>query len=351
VLDALPPPQVQQEPSSFAALWRDLSAGSDLLKTVPTIAIVDGSWSIGLQIGSFLVTRTWRAPLLRGVIAQEATRVLYGTSWTAMLGLESLVVVVATGGRFTWLGEATWRTDWMFGANLPACPTPGAYGGCGVGIGGFGGIHLRPNGSNWWFEAGGGWVEQRVANDQYRTLAESAWVLTPIAAAYEVRAGDSPFAVRAQAGPGFYFGMHNAHVHPTTLGEQTLNPPWTELYPLDAGAGPGARVEARFIFFRRVSLDGELVMAPFVIGGPTTHPSSDVAPLDAPRGGLPVWRALSFGPSLDLTPMMPMRTGISAFGLELSGRPVHLFGHQGIMMRFEFPLRVPSARNLLPSEP
>jgi hypothetical protein len=333
------------EPSGLRAVWRDVTAGTDLLKTAPTIAVIDGSWSIGLQIGSFLTTRTWRQPLLRGVIAQESTRILYGTSWTAMLGLESLLMVVASGSRFDWLGEATYRTDWMFGLSLPSCPYTGAYGGCGIGIGGFGGLHLRPLGSRWWFEAGGGWVEQRVANDERRTLAESVWVLTPIAAAYEVKVGGDPLELRVQGGPGVYFGMHNAHVHPTKLGEKTLDPPWTEIYPLDTGGGVGGRVEARAIVMRRFSLDAELIMAPFFVGGATHDPPPDVAPLDAPRGGVPVWRYVALGASFDHTPIMPMRAGVSVFGAELSGRPVEQIGHRGVMIRFEFPLRLP-ARSL-----
>lgn len=323
----------------------DVSAGSDLLRTVPTIAVFDGGYSIALQIGSAVASQRWRAPVVRGLLAQEAQRVLYGTSWTAMLGLESLAAVVLGGGRFDWLGEAMYRTDWIFGIDAPPCPRSGAYGGCGIGIGGFGGIHVRPLGSHVWYEVSGGWIEQRVANDARRTLSESAWVMTPLAAAYEVKSElDAPVAIRARAGPGLYFGMHNASVHPTELGTRTLDPPWHELYPLDAGAGPGGRAEVRVIFARHLSLDGELVVAPFLLGGPTHRPSPDVAPLDAPRGGTPTWRHLDLGVSWDHATALPMRAGVSFFGAELSGRPVTELGHRGVMLRFEFPLRIAEAR-------
>ncbi len=337
--------------TGVAKFWHDLNAGKDLLKTVPSIAVFDGSWSIGLQIGSFLVTKTWRGREPRGAIANEATRVLYGTSWTAMIGAESLVAVVATGGRFTWLAEAAWRTDWMIGLDLPACPSVGAYGGCGIGVGGFGGLHVRPLGSRWWLEASGGWIEQRVATDARRTVAESAWVLTPVAATHAFEIGESPLALRGRAGPGVYFGMHNAHVNPTELGERTISAPWHELHPLDAGLGPGARAEAHVVVMRRLSFDGDVAVAPFIVGGPTTHPSPDVAPLDAPRAGTPVWRYVAAGVSWDDVPILPMRAGLAAWAAELSGRRVDRIGPRGVMLRFEFPLRVPAARSLLPARP
>ncbi|HEY8075088.1 MAG TPA: hypothetical protein VIF62_13285, partial [Labilithrix sp.] len=301
------PSAARADDTGAAKLWHDLNAGADLLKTVPSIAVFDGSWSIGLQLGSFLVSNTWRGREPKGAIANEATRVLYGTSWTAMIGLESLGAVLATGGRFTWLAEAEWRTNWMIGLDLPACPSVGAYGGCGIGIGGFGGLHVRPIGSRWWLEASGGWMEQRVATDERRTVAESLWVLTPMTATYAFQIGESPLALRGRAGPGVYFGMHNAHVHPTDLGEQTISTPWHEIYPLDAGLGPGARAEAHVVVMRRFTFDGEIVAAPFFVGGPTTHPSHDVAPLDAPRSGTPVWRYVTAGVSWDHVPVLPMR--------------------------------------------
>lgn len=329
-----------QTPPARTSLLDKLTAGRDLLDTAPTIAVFDGSWSLTLQASTLFTNRTWNAPYPKGLLAHEATRVLYGTTWTAMLGIESLVAVMASDGKFAWLGEATYRTDWVFGLSVPACPYTGAYGGCGVGVGGFGGLHVRPLGSHWWFEVSGGWIQQRVANDENRTLAESAWIMTPLAAAYEVRAGENPVALRVRAGPGAYFGMHNAHVHPTELGAPKLDVPWHEIFPLDAGLGPGARMEARLIFLERLSLDAEVVLAPLFIGGPTTSPPREVAPLDAPRGGIPTWRYVGLGASWDRPDFMPMRVGLSFFGAELSGRPITKLGHQGVMLRFEFPLRV-----------
>jgi hypothetical protein len=56
-----------------------------------------------------------------------------------------------------------------------------------------------------------------------------------------------------------------------------------------------------------------------------------------------VWRSLAAGISFDNAPVLPMRAGVALFGAELSGRPVERLGHRGVMLRFEFPLRVPSA--------
>lgn len=330
-------------------LLQKISAGKDLLATVPTIAVFDGSWSIGMQLGTLLAARTWAppySPYPRGLVAHEATRILYGTSWTAMIAAEGLIAVIAAGSRFDWIAEAKYRTDWIFGLAVPGpCPRTGAYGGCGVGIGGFGGIHVRPLGSRVWYEVTGGWIEQRLATDERRTVAESAFVLAPMTATYELTTDElAPVALRARAGPGVYFGMHDAHVNPTELGEKDLKVPWHELYPLDVGLGPGARAELRVVFLQRLSLDGELVVAPLFLGGPTTHPSHDVAPLDAERGGVPTWRMVGLGASWDHAEVLPMRAGISLFAAELSGRPVSRLGHQGVMLRFEFPLRLVRAR-------
>src|SRR5438552_912587 len=51
--------------TAWQRLFHDVSAGADLLRTVPNVAVFDGSWSIGLQIGTLLANRTWRAPYPR----------------------------------------------------------------------------------------------------------------------------------------------------------------------------------------------------------------------------------------------------------------------------------------------
>jgi hypothetical protein len=326
------------EPSP--TLLDHLSAGRDLLRTAPTIALFDGAWSVVTELDTLLTSRRWDAPYPEGLVAQVATRALYGTSWTGMLVLESFAASLASGGRFDWLAEAHYRTDWLFGVTAPACSTPGGSGGCGAGVGSFGGLHVRPRGSRWWFEVTGGWLEQRIANDAQRTLEESSWVLTPLAVTYALEGNAGPVRASARLGPGAYFGMHAAHLHPTTLGAKTLDVPWHELYPLDVGIGPGARGELALTFARRVRLAGGVVMAPLVAGTRHTRSSPELAPLDAGGSGLPWWRALSLG--LDVTaPPLGMQFGASLFFAELSTRRLDEFGHAGFMFRFDFPLRAP----------
>jgi hypothetical protein len=320
-------------------LLEHLSAGRDLLRTAPTIALFDGAWSVVTELDTLLTSRRWDAPYPQGLVAQVATRALYGTSWTGMLVLESFAASLASGGRFDWLAEAHYRTDWLFGATAPACGGPGTAGGCGAGVGSFGGLHVRPRGSHWWFEVTGGWLEQRIANDALRTLEESSWVLTPLGATYALDGHAGPVGVAARCGPGAYFGMHAAHLHPTELGDKTLAVPWHELYPLDVGVGVGARAELALTFARTVRIAGGAVAAPLVAGTRHTRTSPELAPLSG-GSGVPWWRALSLG--LDVTaPALSMQFGASLFLAELSTRPLGELGHMGFMFRFDFPLRTP----------
>lgn len=325
------------------SLWKRFRAGADLIDSAPNALVLDGMWSVSMHVATELTNRTWDAPYPWGTLGQYSTRLLYGIPWTLMLGLESLILVSASGGTFDWLAEASYRSDWMIATDLPVCPRPGAYGGCGTGVGDFAFLSIRPRGWKWWFEAGGGWIQQRVFNDQFRTVAESSWVLSPITALYEVKTDpEAPVALRAFIGPGIFFGLHNGHMHPTLRGqrEKDLRPPWHEMYLLDGGIGPGGRAEVRATFFRLVSLEAELVMAPFLLGGPAgSRPSTDIAPLDFEREGMSVWRKATFALGY-VDPKWPLHPKAAVFGAELSDRPVEKAGHRGVMLRFDIPLRV-----------
>lgn len=334
---------VAAEPRRLNA-WERFTAGADLVESSRTAAVFDGMWSLYTQVGTALANRNYDAPYPWGSIGHYSTRILYGFSWTLMLALESTVLLTATGGTWGWLGEATYRTDWMVGTDAPVCAHPGANGGCGVGVGNFAFLQVRPRGTKWWFEAGGGWLQQRIYNDEYKTVAESSWVLTPISATYEVKTDpERAVAFRMVAGPGIYFGLHNGHMHETLRGrrDKGLRAPWHQLYPLDGGIGPGARVDARLVFAKRLGIEAELIMAPFLVGGPTSdRPSTDISPLDFEREGMSVWRKLVFGVSWN-DPTWPVRPVVAAFGAELSEREVFLAGHRGVTLRFDVPLRVP----------
>ncbi len=316
-----------------------LSASRRLIDTMPVIAGIEGSWSLVLQLDTLLSSRRWSAPQPEGLLAQEATRILYGSTWTVMLGVEGAIAMLAGGGDFSWLAEAHYQSDWTFGVSAPACPEPGAYAGCGVGIGGFGGLHARPVGSSFWYEVTGGWLEQRIASDATRTLEESSWVLSPLAVTYGARAGGGPLAVDLRLGPGAYFGMHAAHLHPTAAGARTLDVPWHELYPLDFGAGLGARAELGVTLFRHVRLDAGVVAAPLALGTRHTRFSPELAPLRASPApdGVPWWRMLTLGIAFEHR-ALPLRMGVSVFGAELSTRPIDEIGQRGFMLRFDYPL-------------
>lgn len=340
-----PPPQAPAATTSKPnrGLWRSFRAGARLVHSVPTAAIIDGSWSLSLHVSTELIARTWDAPYPYGTIGQYSTRILYGFGWTTMLGLESVALLAAKGWSFDWIADASYRTDWVLPVDLPACPYVGALGGCGIGAGSFSLLQIRPMHTRWWFEAGGGWIQQRVLNDELRTVNESAWVLTPFSAFREIKTDlDQPVALRLFAGPGLYFGMHNAHVHPTKAGARIYDDvAITEMYPLDAGLGPGARVEARLILGQHLSIEGEAVVAPFLVGGPTRRASADVAPLDFEREGWSVWRKVGAGIGWDDPAHIPFKATLAFFGAELSERPIERIGYRGGMIKFDIPLKVP----------
>lgn len=307
------------------------------------MALLDGSWSLVTELDTLLTSRRWDAPYPEGLVAQLATRTLYGTSFTSMIVLETFAASLASGGRFDWLAEAHYRTDWLFGVTAPACPSSGAYAGCGAGVGSFGGLEVRARGSPLFWSVTGGWLEQRIANDAQRTLEESLWILTPLAVAYGPEARSGAVALAARLGAGAYFGMHSAHLHPTELGAETLRVPWHELYPLDVGVGPGVRAELSLSVARSARLSGAAVLAPLVAGSRRTRSSPELEPLPMGHAGIPTWRALTLG--LDITPpSSPLEFGAALFVAELSTRPIGELGHAGFLFQFDFPLRLAPAR-------
>lgn len=292
-------------------------------------------------MNSALSSRAWSAPYPWGTIGHYAARILYGSTWTVMVTLEALAFAAAHGGDPDWLGEAAYRSDWIMPVDAPSCVYVGASGGCGLGVGGFSFLQARPARSRWWYEVGGGWIQQRVTNDALRTVAESSWVLTPVSVVRELHTDlAAPVAARLFAGPGLYFGMHAGHMHPTTRGRDAYrDAPLTQLYPLAYGIGPGARIEGRLIFGRHLSLEGEIVLAPFIVNG-QPDVRRDVEPLHEDRGGIPVWRKVTLGIGWDDERALPFKPTLAFFGAELSGRSVDRIGYRGVMLRFDIPLEV-----------
>lgn len=315
-------------------------SGKDMVRRVPTAAALDGSWSLITQYQSILIDRgLFSSGWARGLGAHVIQKVLYGTTWTALVGGEALIVLAASHDM-SWIGGARYRTDWMIPFDLPTCSHPGANGGCGLGQGGFAYLQLRPKDTHWWLEVGGGSFDQRVLDDALRELGETTWLLTPLTALYEMATPtDWPIATNWQIGPGLFGGMLNASMQPTTKGQDVYrSQPWTQIYPLYGGVGPGARTELSLVLFQHVALDGDLTIAPLLLGG-AGHPSANVAPLDGPRSGFPTWRKLDFGIGYQDYRNLPFKPAFEFFGAELSSRRVDKVGYRGAMMRFDIPLR------------
>lgn len=105
------------------------------------------------------------------------------------------------------------------------------------------------------------------------------------------------------------------------------------------GIGPGGRVEARVIFAQHLSLEGELVVAPFLLGG-QFDVSPDVAPLERHGHGVPIWRKTTVGMGWDDRKTFPFSAKLAFFAAELSEHPVDRMGYRGGMIRFDIPLEL-----------
>lgn len=305
-------------------------------------AILDGAWSLATQINTSLVDRTWTTPRPYGTLGHYTRRLTYGLSWSIMLGVESMIAIASHGG-IDWIGAASFRTDWMLPFDLPACSYVGANGGCGFGVGNMAFISIAPRHSKWWYEAGGGWYEQRVLYDPIRTLGESTWVLTPMQVLREFATDpDLPIALRVLVGPGVYGGMHSGNMHPSVRGQDVYsNFRASELYVFEGGVGPGGRAEAAIVILRHLTFDADLTVAPLLINGTSRDISRAVEPLNYPRSGLPTWRKLDFGVGFQHYAFLPFKPSIQFFAAELSTRRIDEMGYRGAMLRFDVPLRVP----------
>ena len=260
-----------------------------------------------------------------------------------MLGVESMIAIASHGDSLDWIGGATYRTDWMLPVDLPACRHIGADGGCGIGVGNMAFITVAPRHSKWWFEAGGGWFEQRVLYDAVRTLGESTWMLTPLSVMRELSTNqDWPIALQWYIGPGIYGGMHSGNMHPSVRGQDVYpNFRASELYVFDGGVGPGLRTELHINVLRHLTFEGNLVFAPLLIGGASRDISRAVEPLNYPRSGVPIWRKLDFGIGFQDYKALPFKPVLMFFGAELSERHLDKLGYRGGMIRFDVPIRVP----------
>jgi hypothetical protein len=277
-------------------------------------------------------------------VGHFGTRTLFGTTWTLVLGGESLALALGMGGNFAWARQARWRTDALVGLGVPAgCAKPGSNAGCGMGFGTFGGLRFELRSVPLWLEASGGWIEQRVVSDGSRTLAESTWLMTPLHVFHQAQVERGPFRLTAAIGPNVDFGMHTAHLH-AHAGEAKPYPRnWLEMHPLDGGVGGGFQAEVDVEILRRVSIDAETHVSALAIGFVDRQPDAGLAPLHGARaGGIPVFRRVSLGVAYHI-PALPLKLGLAYWAAELSTRSITTLGHEAVLLRFDFPLRTVEA--------
>ncbi|MEO7328799.1 MAG: hypothetical protein ABI193_09495 [Minicystis sp.] len=315
-----------------------LRGGDDLIAQAPVAATLSNTWSAPLSVSWVLSGRLFAGPIAQGVSSFVVARVLNGSTWSVLLGLE-LAAVRRLGHGWGWLERVSFNADQTYGFNVPAgCSGAYAARGCGLGLGGTDELRGRLRGTPWVFSLTGGWIQGRVATDEKRTVIESTWLFSPVAAQIEGTATLGPLRARGAIGPGLYFGMHIAHVHPETT-KDDLGVPWHGLYPLDGGIGLGLRADASLTIGRVFSLGGTLIVAP-MLGRSLPDIDPVAAPVRSSAGrGLLSWRTASFGATVELPNTAGTRIGLRYWAGELSSRPLPSAGHQAIALRWEVPLR------------
>jgi hypothetical protein len=305
----------------------ETSTAADPLEYGLPLSVLDGAWSIVLTASWAVAARNWDAPYPYGVTALAAVRTLYGTTGSVMLAGEVALARLLSGPDFEGISGAFYRIDWLGGWAVPACPrAPSA--GCGLGLGGFSELRATISRSVLPLEFGvfGGWMMGRVDDDSRRTLAESSWVLSParILARFEGRLG--PISGLLELGPGAFFGMHDLHEHPKP--DSMLPRSLTEITVQDIGVGAGGILEASLAFWRRFALEGQIEVAPLILGS-------------ASSGGVPLWRTVSLGLGLWPPIFEPLKMSLRLWAAELSDRSIGTLGHRAAMLRFELPVPLP----------
>ncbi len=315
-----------------------LRDGDDLVAQAPVAATLSNTWSAPLSVSWVLSGRLFSGPIAQSVSSFVVARVLNGTTWSVLLGLE-LAAIRRLGKGWGWLEEVSFNINQLVGVGVPAgCSSATEARGCGLGLGGNDELRGRLRGTPWVFSLTGGWIQGRVIADEKRTVMESTWLFSPIAAQIEGVLARGPLRARGAIGPGLYFGMHAAHVHPESAKDK-LGVPWHGLYPLDGGVGVGLRADASLTIGRVFSLGGTLIVAP-MLGRSLPDIDPVAAPVRSSAGsGLLSWRAASLGATVELPGTRGTRIGLRYWAGELSSRPLPNAGHRAIALRWEIPLR------------
>ncbi|MEQ9496952.1 MAG: hypothetical protein RIT81_08835 [Deltaproteobacteria bacterium] len=312
-------------------------AERDAFRYAKYAALIDGVWSGAMTVAWSLSANSHRTPQPEGAIGIVLARVLYGTTWTVQVALNTALLRFALGEDFDGLEKGSLRNNWLVGLDIPAPCERGGGDTCGLGLGGYSEITVKLR-SGLELTMTGGWIQGRFDTDERRTLMESTWIQAPLIVRTRHRAELGPVAFEAVFGGGLYYGMHNAHVHerPAFRGDLDV-PPW-ELIVLHAGAGVGAHAKVAVDLFDVITVEGEADLAPFLINV-RPRPPDVVAPLAADRTGLPVWRRASVGVGL-ADGILPVRLSVRYYGLELGPRPTDGFGHRGLIFQFETPFEL-----------
>lgn len=304
----------------------------DPLEYGPFIATVEGAWSLMLTAGFAVSARSLDAPFPDGIAGLVTARVLYGTSWSALLAGEIALARWLSGPRWEGLSVATYRSEWLIGHAAPGPCTRSC-----AGLGGANELRARLGGDGIPVEvaASSGWIQGRAIHDERRTVLEATWVQSPIGVRVRPSLELQPFVLELSAGPGVYWGLHNAHVHPQS---RELDVPWHQLAVLDAGLGFGGKVEAALRIADWVTLGAELELAWMALANAPDDPPAIAAPLGARADGELTWRRASAGIALHPPAWAPVSIGLRYAGLELSRRELDALGHRAVVVRFDFPI-------------
>jgi hypothetical protein len=321
------------------------STAPDPLQYAKWALFIDGQYT-WVTIGAWgLSSRAYDAPYPNGLLGVAAARVMNGTSWTVLITAEVALLRWLSGEHWEGLSHGTLMDNWLIGFDVPGRCRSGraAPGSCGLGLGAYGetGVTIERGDVPIRAVMSAGWIEGRFDDTPARTLIEHTWVQAPVSLRPEVPIALGPFDLRLILGPGVYWGLHTAHVHPHPAFQDELNIPWHEITVLHGGVGFGlyGRVELGFMGAISIHADADLAVLP--LGGSNTGAPPVVLVLDPFRDRGPVlWRRFATGVGLSPSFLSPLKLAIRYWTGELSPGPLTKLGHQCLGLEFEVPMEL-----------
>lgn len=303
------------------------------------VASIEGGWSIALTTTWAIGARSWDAPYAEGIPGLLVARVLYGTTWSFLVSIEASIAKLLAGDDWAGLSRGELRTDWVVAYDIPATCRNVAPG-CGLGLGGFSEIRARMklDALTLQIAMAGGWVQGRFDDNDDRTIIESTWIQSPLNVRPEFSTRLGPIDLRLAAGPGVYWGMHNAHVHPTRVSQSRLQVPAHEIYVLHSGVGAGGHAEIEVGLYGRVFFEIDATLAAFA-ASKQEHAILDH--LDSGGGdGLVTWRRASAGVGVMLPGVEPIVIWARYWTAALDARNIFEQGHRAFVLRFDIPILI-----------